>query len=79
MIEYSKGIRSLQSRIEAQVLLGVGVCVGENRSFKAFKPITKALKVLINRALGLKCFNSRYLCSRHTPPYVVGSREGRQR
>ena len=52
-IEYSKGIRSLQSRIEAQALLGLSVCVGENRSFKAFKPIAKALKVLINRALGL--------------------------
>ena len=55
-IEYSKGIRSLQSRIEAQALLGLSVCVGENRSFKAFEPIAKALKVLINRALGLKCF-----------------------
>jgi len=32
-IEYSKGIRSLQSRIEAQALLGLSVCVGENRSF----------------------------------------------
>ena len=53
VIEYSKEIRSLQSRIEAQALLGLSVCVGENRSFKAFKPITKALKVLINRALGL--------------------------
>jgi len=26
-IEYSKGIRSLQSRIEAQTLLGLSVCV----------------------------------------------------
>ena len=52
-IEYSKGIRSLQSRIEAQALLGLSVCVGENRSFKAFEPIAKAPKVLINRALGL--------------------------
>ena len=53
VIEYSKEIRSLQSRIEAQALLKVGVCVGENRSFKAVEPIAKAPKVLINRALGL--------------------------
>ena len=46
---------------------------------QAVEPITKALKVLINRALGLKCFNNRYLYSHHIPPCVVGSREGRQR
>ena len=43
-IEYSKGIRSLQSRIEAQALLGLSVCVGENRSFKALKQIHQSPK-----------------------------------
>ena len=33
-IEYSKGIRSLQSRIEAQALLGLSVCVGGLRSLE---------------------------------------------
>ena len=45
-IEYSKEIRSLQSRIEAQgkglVVGGVGVC--ENRSFKALEQIHQSPK-----------------------------------
>ena len=43
-IEYSKGIRSLQSRIEAQTLLGLSVGVGENRSFKALEQIQQRPK-----------------------------------
>ena len=36
-IEYSKGIRSLQSRIEAQALLEVGVCVCELRCLVVYQ------------------------------------------
>ena len=38
-IEYSKGIRSLQSRIEAQALLGLSVCVGTTSDWPEFKAL----------------------------------------